>query len=123
MTRLPPEPNASSGHGREPRLPERECGCGKQFTPSAADHHLCGACYSEKWKAWREGRERRERREDALHRRLLRARPKVITDIYNLPSVADWRRRDVSDALDGLVTDGRLSESADGRLIVRKRPA
>src|SRR5687767_12902336 len=108
--------------GRKPRLAERRCeGCRQPYRPYAPEQRICRACYRLQRETWRDGRARRARRADALYRRLVQSAGAVaqLADVYALPALTGWRRRDIDGALDDLVADGLLGEDAHGRLIVR----
>ncbi len=60
-------------------------------------------------------------RADALHALLLTPRGTVeaIEEIPSLPDLSGWTRGMVDRAIDALVAEGAIEESAAGRLIVR----
>lgn len=64
-------------------------------------------------------------RADSLHRLLLSPRGKANTvdDIPRLSDLFSWPSEQVQTAICDLVIDGRLTEDAQGRLIVRRRVA
>lgn len=63
-------------------------------------------------------------RADSLHRLLLKRRGvRTVDAIYSLSECFTWPRRQIEQAIDTLVADGRLSEDAHGHLIVRKAPS
>lgn len=61
-------------------------------------------------------------RADSLHRLLLTRRRDVRTlaAIYGCSELFSWPRRQIEQAVDTLIADGRLADDAHGRLIVRK---
>ena len=117
---MPARATNSSGRGGD--LPQRRCtSCRNWYRPDSQHQDECWPCKVARREAWREVRESWKRREDALHRRLLAAQPQTLDAIYALPSLADWKPRQIRDALDGLIAAGKLEETAHGRLIVRER--
>ncbi|HUR86325.1 MAG TPA: hypothetical protein VMY78_13370 [Solirubrobacteraceae bacterium] len=114
------------------RPPARLCDeCGVPYRPFADEQSCPACCFRKKDAAWREGRLRAERRADGLHRRLLRASASgdvvTIEDVYDRDLRAPgaplhgWQRRRLERTVDCLVADGRLVESATGKLVVRRR--
>ncbi len=61
-------------------------------------------------------------RADSLHRLLLTRRRDVrtVAAIYGCSELFSWPRRQIGQAIDLLIADGRLADDAHGRLIVRK---
>jgi len=64
----------------------------------------------------------RDLRADDLHRLLVRRRDaRTPEDIYRLSELFSWPREQIAVAIADLVEDGRLADTADGRLIVKRK--
>lgn len=62
-----------------------------------------------------------ELRADSLHRLLLKRRDvRTVAAVYGMSECFNWPRRQIEQAIDLLIEDGRLTDDAHGRLIVRK---